>query len=53
MIGTPRFQHGSLIRVKNKTTDDTWFLRYYEEVGGKRVYRKRKIGTVREFPHRP
>jgi hypothetical protein len=30
MIGTPRFQHGSLIRVKNKTTDDTWFLRFYD-----------------------
>jgi integrase len=51
MIGT-RFQHGSLIRVKNKTTDDTWFLRYYEDVQGKRVYRKQKIGTAREFPHR-
>ena len=52
MIGTPRFQHGSLIRVKNKTTDDTWFLRHYEEVGGKRVYRKRKIGTAQQFPRR-
>jgi integrase len=50
MIGSPRFQHGSLIRVKNKTTDDTWFLRFYEEVQGKRVYRKQKIGTVREYP---
>jgi integrase len=50
MIGTPRFQHGSLIRVKNKTTDDTWFLRFYEEVNGKRVYRKQKIGTAREYP---
>jgi integrase len=52
MIGTPRFQNGSLIRVKNKTTDDTWFLRYYQVVQGKRVYRKQRIGTVREFPHR-
>jgi hypothetical protein len=50
MIGSPRFQHGSLVRVKNKTTDDTWFLRFYEDVQGKRVYRKQKIGTVREYP---
>jgi integrase len=51
MIGT-RFQQGCLMRVKNKTTDDTWFLRFYEDQGGKRVYRKQRIGTVREFPHR-
>jgi integrase len=52
MIGSNRFQNGSLIKVKNKNTADTWFLRYYEDVQGKRVYRKRKIGTVREYPHR-
>ena len=54
MIGTraARFQHGSLMRVKNKTTVDTWYLRWYEEVDGQRVYRKRRIGTVRELPHR-
>ena len=52
MIGTSRFQNGSLIRVKNKSTDDTWFLRFYEEADGRRVYRKQRIGTVREFPHR-
>jgi integrase len=52
MIGTPRFQHGSLIRVKNKTTDDTWFLRFYEDEGGKRVYRKRRVGSVRQFPRK-
>jgi integrase len=52
MIGTPRFQHGSLIRVKNKSTDDTWFLRYYDNVDGQRVYRRKRVGTVRQFPHR-
>jgi integrase len=52
MIGSNRFQKGSLIRVKNKNAADTWFLRYYEDVQGKRVYRKRKIGTVTEYPHR-
>ncbi len=49
MIGTPRFQHGSIVRVKNKKTDDTWYLRFYEDVGGQRVYRKKRIGSVREF----
>jgi integrase len=54
MIGKPqnRFQQGSLIRVKNKTTEDTWVLRFYEDVMGRRVYRKQRIGTVRELPHR-
>jgi hypothetical protein len=52
MIGSPRFQHGSLVRVKNKSKDDTWFLRFYENVQGRRVYRKQKIGSVREFPNR-
>jgi integrase len=52
MIESKRFQNGSLSLVKNKTTPDTWFLRYYEEAGEKRVYRRKRIGTVREFPHR-
>ncbi len=52
MIGVPRIQHGSLMRIKNKTTDDMWFLRFYEDVGGKRVYGKQRIGTVRELPTR-
>jgi hypothetical protein len=28
------------------------FLRFYEDTGEKRVYRRQRIGTVREFPHR-
>lgn len=52
MIGSNRFQNGSLVLVKNKRTAHTWFFRFYEEVGGQRVYRKQKIGTVRELPHR-
>lgn len=52
MIESKRFQNGSLMRVKNKTTPDTWFLRYYEDAGEKRVYRRKRIGTVLEFPHR-
>ena len=50
MIGTPRFQHGSIVRVKNKHTADTWYLRFYEDVGGRRVYRTKRIGTIRELP---
>jgi hypothetical protein len=52
MIGSGRFQNGSLTLVKNKTKPDTWFLRFYEEAGNKRVYRRKRIGTVRDFPHR-
>jgi integrase len=52
MKGSNRFQNGSLILVKNKKTVGTWFLRFYEYADGKRVYRKRRIGTVREYPHR-
>ena len=48
MIGSIRFQKESLILTKNKTTGGTWSLRYYEEVQGERVYRKRRIGTERE-----
>ena len=52
MIGSIRIQKESLILTKNKTTGGTWSLRYYEEVQGERVYRKRRIGTEREFPPR-
>jgi hypothetical protein len=52
MIGSTRFQQGCLMLAKNKTTDNTWFLRWYEDRGGKRVYRKHRLGTVRELPHR-
>src|SRR5438270_3704516 len=52
MIESRRLQKGSLTLVKSKSTPDTWFLRYYEDTGTKRVNRRRRIGTVREFPHR-
>lgn len=47
-----RFQNGSLTLVKNKTTDASWFFRYYEDVDGKRVHHNLKIGTVIQFPRR-
>jgi hypothetical protein len=40
------------MRVKNKTTSDTGFFRYYENQGGRRVHRNLKIGSVQEFPLR-
>jgi hypothetical protein len=52
MIGSNRFQKGSLIRVKNRSTADTWFFRYYEYAENRRVYRKIKIGTVRGLSRR-
>ena len=52
MIESKRFQNGSLTLVKNKTTPDTWFLRFYEDVGEKCVYRRQRIGTVRDYPLR-
>jgi hypothetical protein len=51
MIESKRFQNGSLSLVKTKTTPDTWFVRYYKETGKKRVYYRKRIGTVWEFPH--
>jgi integrase len=52
MIGSTRYQQGCLILAKNKKTDDTWFLRFYEDRAGKRVYRKHRLGTVKQLPHR-
>jgi hypothetical protein len=49
MIECNRFQKGSLILVKGKSVS-TWYLRFYEDVGGRRVYRKRRIGTSKEYP---
>jgi integrase len=38
--------------AKNKRTSDTWYLRFYEAVDDKRIYRKVRLGTVHEFPRR-
>ncbi|MGC2656934.1 MAG: site-specific integrase [Bryobacteraceae bacterium] len=38
--------------MKNKTADDSWLFRYYEDVDGKRVHRNLKIGTVQQYPRR-
>lgn len=52
MQGSARFQSGSSTRVKNKSREDSWFLRYYEMVDGRRVHRNKRIGGVSEFPTR-
>src|ERR1700738_1839719 len=52
MIESNRFQQGSLMLVKNKTTDDSWFFRFYEDRDGRRVHRNQRIGTIREYPRR-
>jgi integrase len=52
MIESNRFQQGSLMLVKNKTTDDSWLFRWYEDRKGKRVHRNQRIGTVKDFPRR-
>ena len=52
MTESTRFQQGSLMRVKNKTTPDSWFFRYREFCDGRRVQRNIKIGTVVDLPHR-
>ena len=47
-----RFQSGSLFKVTRKGRPDVWAFRLYEEVSGKRVYRKQTIGTIDQFPLR-
>jgi integrase len=47
-----RYQRGSLSLRKRKSLPDVWVFRYYTEECGHRVYKKRTIGTVVEFPKR-
>jgi integrase len=47
-----RYQQGSLSLLKHKSQPDAWVFRYYVEEGGRRVYKKKIVGTVIEFPKR-
>ena len=47
-----RYQRGSLSILKRKRQPDAWAFRYYTEEEGKRVYKRKIIGTVIEFPKR-
>jgi integrase len=51
MIGTSRFQNGSLKLLKNKTAPATWYFRFYEERNGRRTYRRQRIGTIKQLPN--
>jgi integrase len=47
-----RYQQGSLTIMKRKSQPDVWAFRYYIEEDGRRVYKRKIIGTVIEFPKR-
>ena len=47
-----RYQRGSLNLLKRKSQPDAWVFRYYAEEGGRRVYKKKVVGTVIELPKR-
>jgi integrase len=47
-----RYQRGSLTIWKRKKLPDAWMFRYYAEEDGHRVYKRRYVGTVIEFPKR-
>jgi integrase len=47
-----RYQQGSLSLLKHTSQPDAWVFRYYVEEGGRRIYKKKIVGTVIEFPKR-
>src|SRR5690348_10134858 len=47
-----RYQAGSLTILKRKTQPDAWMFRYYTQENGRRVYKRKFIGTVVDFPKR-
>ena len=47
-----RYQRGSLSILKRKLQPDAWAFRFYTEERGERVYKRKIIGTVIEFPKR-
>jgi integrase len=49
---THRYQRGSLTILKHKSKPDVWAFRYYTEENGQRVYKRKLIGTVIDFPQR-
>ena len=47
-----RFQHGSLFKVKRKTSPDVWVFRWYDDRSGKRIRRKQIVGDVIKLRNR-
>jgi site-specific recombinase XerD len=40
------------LKQKRKSGPDVWVFRWYDETSGKRTYKKRNLGTVRDLPSR-
>jgi integrase len=46
---TPRYQQGSVERVKRAKGPDVWVYRFRQDVDGRRLHRSRVLGTVKEY----
>jgi exoribonuclease II len=40
------------LKQKRKSGPDVWVFRWYDETSGKRTYKKRNLGTVKDLPSR-
>jgi len=49
---SPRYQRGSLTVLRHRNAPDTWVFRYYANENGKRVYKRKTIGTLVNLPRR-
>ena len=47
-----RYQRGSLSILRHKNTPASWVFRYYANENGRRVYKRKTIGTLLELPRR-
>jgi integrase len=47
-----RYQQGSLFQLKRKTCPDAWVFRWYDDVSGKRTYKKKIIGSLAQLRSR-
>lgn len=47
-----RFQQGSLFKLRRRSRPDVWVFRWYENISGKRTYKKQIIGSAVELRNR-
>ena len=47
-----KFQQGSLFRLERRSCPDVWVFRWYENISGKRTYKKRIIGSTVDLRNR-
>jgi integrase len=48
-----RYQRGSLsIILHHRNTPDTWVFRYYANENGRRIYKRKTVGTILDLPRR-